>query len=249
MEVRIKKESGIEDLVKGFEKKELEQEKKIIEGGNVAELLQSYSSILYPFPPVRLPPSIKPYTPNEINTFLQATLSFEHLSHYPSFTGQYLTTLIQQNFYLGINNFTIDARNLPSLNQFSNLNGKEDDPLTLEYKGNLNFSNLRNCKNLAFTVYGNITEIDSRETRQNANLTIYGSLLFFITSAVTSNFYIHSSEGGIDYSLLSGKTKNCTFKSPDQKVIDELVNTLHYGDSNKIYLINPDKTETLVWNK
>jgi len=80
-------------------------------------------------------------TPEQINTFLQATIPYEAHKNYAENTGYFITKLIQNSYDAGNNGFKLNTNTLPTAINYIGLKleGKKDKPLELLVEGDVGY--------------------------------------------------------------------------------------------------------------
>lgn len=254
---------GIEGLVEEYAPGVIEEEKiEVVGVDKFAELLEKYERFLsiIPIEDKRNFPSDKAcqmiretitetLTPQEINAFLQATSAYEYLENYSTNTGLFITELIKNSYKQGHDNCYLDTIDLPSLNFI----GYSLNPIDFK----LNATE----KKLVVTIYGDVGNACGAFT-QNVVFDVRGSageLYGFVSRNSTFRVRVNAGWGcggcTLDSTfIIEGDVgakcgdiaHHSTFKTPNQKTLEKLKNTVLRNKGNKIIFIHPDGREQIV---
>jgi len=242
----IQKKKGIDDLVKRYSPKKVEEEKRIIAADalDYAPLFEKYLQYVETFCPRSLDVEFidEILSPDDINLFLQASIPFEDLQSsfpfedkaYCIAMGLFLSRLIQNSYQAGHNNFYLNTKNILPLSELGMcFQGEEENPLKLTIDGDTG-------KNLG-----------SRAT--NSMMTVHGNTISLGDFISHCTFILHGKLEKHSLVELFGKPiTDCIFKTPNQETLQTLLKIIHkhkYRDTlsgNKIISIQEDGSEEMI---
>ena len=179
---------------------EKNQPKAVIEIPNLEQLLKKFSATLNKnrktqfshfniFDIVEIPNIL---TPEQINTFLQYTMTYEDRPNYKAVTSHVISQLIQNSYRKGYNNFRINTKTLQQFDFFAgDLTGKKRKPIHINIEGDIGKSLGFQSRYIAIEVNGDVGHTCA-EFADNSSFKLNGKI-------------------GMHYGLGS---ENCTFDPP-----------------------------------
>ena len=152
-----------DDFLSGYEQGKLEEVKRVqTVGTDFSDLMKKYEEKLKN-------PEIQNYahyhvqiitevlTPDEINHFLQATQQYADHKDYSWKTGYMFSSLIQNSYDQGYNDFRLNTTLLPGIDLMgSYIVGKRKDPVLVTVQGNLGFVCADEARHSVFIVNGTV---------------------------------------------------------------------------------------------
>ena len=95
-------------------------------------------------------------TPEKINAFLQTTKIFENDKNYQSYTGKFISKLIQNSYNAGNNNFKLNTKNLKEIHSLGyGLQGIKEKQIKITIEGNTGNWCGEESKHTTFNIKGN----------------------------------------------------------------------------------------------
>ncbi|MFH1638131.1 MAG: hypothetical protein ABIB71_06920 [Candidatus Woesearchaeota archaeon] len=167
-------------------------------------------------------------TPQQINSFLQATMIYENHNNFSANTGFLITRLIQNSHDAGNNKFTLNTGGLKEIDCISyGLKGKENKLLEIIVAGNARHHCGNGAENIQeLYISGDIGYCCAWEAKNIKEIYIVGN----------SGLYC-----GYD-------AENSTFKTQNKQTLQLLKKNVLQGKNNRIYFIHPDKQEEeIIW--
>jgi len=133
----IRKGKGIESLVRASqveEVREIEASKNFFIG--LHEIFVRGLEMQVPIFEFRSARNI--LTPNQINKFLQNTMTYENHYAYSETTGLFISQLLQNSYDAGINNFTLNTTQLKDIHYLGReIKGTPEKPINITVIGNI----------------------------------------------------------------------------------------------------------------
>ncbi|MFH1638030.1 MAG: hypothetical protein ABIB71_06400 [Candidatus Woesearchaeota archaeon] len=205
---------GFEELVRQYEEILAIGKKRAYHWSTLVEALSKISIVL---------------DPEQINSFLQATIRYEDNKPYGEHTGLFITQLIHNSHYAGNNKFTLNTK------AFSegiggigyNLKGRKNKLLEIIVNGDAGKECGHHAKNIGkLHISGNVGHGCGKSARNIKELYIGSNAEHWCGCAA----------------------KNSTFKTPNKKTLRLLKIYVPKGKGNKIYFINKTgKEKKIKW--
>lgn len=187
--------------------------------------------------------------PEEINRFLLATIPYETdrvtrviFDSAALRTGVFISGLINASYERGNRIFRLNTACLIKADYLGHLaRGRKGRHLKIEIQGNAGYKSGSYAKGAIISVSGNAGDWFG-EHATHCKISIGGDAEWYCcTHARNSTITIYGSAGH-----MSGfGAKQCVFKSPNIKSLEEIVKNV--GKGNKLYLMHPNGKEELVW--
>ncbi|MFH1638126.1 MAG: hypothetical protein ABIB71_06895 [Candidatus Woesearchaeota archaeon] len=228
----------VDDFLSGYSKLEVPDERieHKVEGSllfeRFEELRKQYEEILAESPLdyhqqgcSRITATLRP---QQINSFLQATIKYGSHKNYSARTGNLITRLIQNSHDAGNNKFTLNTKALSKdiHNIGYKLRGKEGSLLEIIVVGNVGWACASNAKNIGqICISGNVGNHCSNGAKN------------------IKGIYI----GGNAGAWCGTGAKNSTFKTPNLKTLRLLKWYVPNDKNNKIYFIKANSKEKRIW--
>ena len=115
-------------------------------------------------------------SPSQIEMFLQKTSKFHQHKNYSKHTGSFLSSLIQNSYNEGHNDFYFNLHNQPLISRLGrNICARDNNPLNLYVDGNLGNSVMTDSKYIDVVIKGNVGEFFSSSSENN-NVWIKGNV-------------------------------------------------------------------------
>ncbi|MFH1638034.1 MAG: hypothetical protein ABIB71_06420 [Candidatus Woesearchaeota archaeon] len=229
--VAIQLNKTVDDFLSGYSKLETPDERKehkeegeiMFEG--FGELLRQYEDLLKEELAYIEEEAINSIlSPEQINSFLQATIRYEDYKHFGWNTGMFITQLIQNSHEAGNNRFTLTTK------AFS----KRIDHIGLRLQGIGN-------KKLEILVEGDVGNFCAFRANNLGKLHINGNAGTYCCKSAWNIQEIYI--GGTAKIYCGINTENCTFITPDQETLFWLKEHVEQDQGNKIYFIRPENQE------
>ncbi|MFH1638027.1 MAG: hypothetical protein ABIB71_06385 [Candidatus Woesearchaeota archaeon] len=205
-------------------------------------------------------------TPEKINAFLQATISYEEHKNHPLVTGAFISSLIQSSYNVGHNNFHLNANGIAKPLRFIGyrLEGKRKRPIQILIEGSAGEA----CGGKANVLIWNDLKLFTynyrytEDTSFDIMVTRYCDFNSELFGDRCGNLARHSSFRGKEFGDNCGiEAKCCTFigkvfgkgcgedaygcvfKTSSQESLERLMRYVEKSRSNKIYFTHPDGKE------
>ncbi|MFH1638028.1 MAG: hypothetical protein ABIB71_06390 [Candidatus Woesearchaeota archaeon] len=182
--------------------------------------------------------------PEQINSFLQATIRHEGHRNYSFNSGHFITKLIQDSHNAGYNKFTLNTKSLVKEidNIGYNIKGKEH--LEIIIKGNAGCCCGEWAENLKqIYIAGNAGKYCGNLAYNIKRIYIEGNAGEWCGAADNiEEIYVAGSTGCFSGSVAT----NSTFKTPNEDTLRLLKENVSKGKGNKLYFINPDGSELYI---
>ncbi|MFH1638127.1 MAG: hypothetical protein ABIB71_06900 [Candidatus Woesearchaeota archaeon] len=188
-------------------------------------------------------------SPEQIQNFLQATRKYEEHKRYSPNTGLFITRLIQNSHDAGDNLFKLETRTLSKRIHFLgyNLQGKGNNLLEIIVDGNAGDSCGLRAKNLRkLYIQGDVGDDCSKCATNIDGIFIAGYCGEWCGYGAENirEFYLN---GNVNVFGCGSKTKNSTFKTPNQETLQLLKKNVPTDKGNKIYFIKENSEEKRIW--
>ena len=182
------------------------------------------------------------YKPDMINSFLQATRGFCGSPHYSTSTGIIVSTLIQQSYLAGNNNFELETAYLTVAPAIAyELLGKKGNPIRLIVRGDTGESVGVQAQDVDITIHGS-----ARNLAQYAHriiIDVFGNVEGMIGyNTFDSIFTIHGEVQTECIHLLSAH--GCVIESTDRKTVEMLQRVIE--SFNQIIFVHPDGRKEIL---
>jgi len=259
MEIRIKKDSGIETIVKEFQEQEVESVKEIKESNRFSSLIErskkyNWNNVLQMKSDIK--EILKPY---EIAAFLELMQGREEkidsvvISHF-------FKTLIQKSYEAGNNDFVFnDVKSILSV--ASEIEGRKEDVLKIQVR---KVQNLFGAYSNHILVKGEYAKDGLGESAKNSRFVFeqvgewcgpraencyfemkkvgagVGSSSIKSTFVVLEEYYPQSY--GFEYK--NNHPRKCTYKTPKNKVLEKFLETIPKG--NQLVFITPEGKDIII---
>ena len=249
MELYARKD--LDKIVEDINPEAVEERRKYNVESEYAPLLQKYESFLknYEITPTArlLEPVTEVLLPDQINSFLQATINYENYPHY-AFTGQFVAWLIQNSYDAGHNDFHLETNHLTtplsylgsaidkssllritSLPPLRLLKGSKERMLRIEILGNAGILLGNDATHVAYKCSGNVaTSCADKATYCSFQI---GDELEDISRALHCEFVM--GRVGLHLSPRSGYA--CSFKTADVSTLRALLKKKNAEKKAKAY--------------
>ncbi|MFH1637251.1 MAG: hypothetical protein ABIB71_02390 [Candidatus Woesearchaeota archaeon] len=182
--------------------------------------------------------------PEQINSFLQATMKYEDYETYEWHTGLFVTQLIQNSHDAGNKSFTLNTKTITKTihNIGYKLQGRGKNLLELIVEGDVGWNCAPKAKNLGqIYITGNVGPLCCLNARSIGKLHIGGDVGDWCGQGAENikELYI----GGNARACCGYEAENSTFKTPNRQTLRLLKKNVPKDRNNKIYFINKDGTE------
>ncbi|MFH1637498.1 MAG: hypothetical protein ABIB71_03675 [Candidatus Woesearchaeota archaeon] len=182
--------------------------------------------------------------PEQINSFLQATVRYEDNKKYEEYTGLFITRLIQNSPDAGNNKFTFNtqaiSRRIEGIG--FKLIGKEERALEIIIDGNIGEWSCSGAKNIReIYISGNAGSWCGDSAHNIERFSIMGDVgsLCGYGAMNIKEFYIVGDAGH----SCGSWGENLAFKTPNKQTLQLLKENVPKGKNNKIYFIHPNNQE------
>jgi len=181
--------------------------------------------------------------PEQINTFLQATIPFETHKNYAENTGYFITKLIQNSYNAGHNRFKLGTKVLTKRIKDIGwqLKGKEGKPLELLVEGDVGNWCGTEAEYSTISIAGNAGDWCGAMAKY-LSLSIEGDVGNDCCKWIEHSFVIIDGNAG---HRLGYGAKGTVFKTPNRETFEELKQYVSRDKKNKIYFIHkPNKPQS-----
>ena len=261
-EIQARKGQGLHDLIKRMSIGTIEDRKRTAVTGSsqfqsalqkFEEMLKTDVDSMEEATIIQESPEI--LTPNEINIFVQAAISYEHIPWYESHLGHFVTRLIQNSYGANHNDFILKMNLSKPINYLGEsawmaqkeksprIQGTADNPLKITVLGDVENVFGKGSEYAHYTLYGR-AGIYCASFIDHCRFSLFESVEENLaTGAKNSEFFL---DGKIVPTLFQDKEKpeNCIFRTPKKDTLQSLLSTMPEG--NRIIYVKADGTEEVV---
>lgn len=185
-------------------------------------------------------------TPREIDLFLQASINYDENRWYGGAMGIFISVLMKKSYETGYKEFILKTRSLTS--RLHNLWSEPNSPginLTVDGPVGQYFGSF--ARDSYLLAKGNVDESPGGNAK-NCTFEFEGEVIEFFGSGIMGEYYLNTTYifHGEVWGFVHRGNQHLTFKTSKERTLAKLIDKVGAQPGNRLYFINPDKTEELL---